>query len=83
MIKAAAIKSSNGKIFSVERPGRHHDVIALMAKLGHKKPLGIQGFITDKGKFVDRIEGLKIAKDNNQIIKKNGNAKMLFSEDLW
>jgi hypothetical protein len=41
-----------------------------------------QGFVTDTGEFVDRAKALIIAKENNQIIQKNGNQNILFSEDL-
>lgn len=43
-----------------------------------------QGFITNKGRFVDREEALKIAKENNQIKFDIGyNTKFLFSEMLY
>lgn len=41
-----------------------------------------QGFITEKGKFVNRKLGLKIAKHYNQIKHKNPPEDMLFSEDI-
>lgn len=44
-----------------------------------------QGFLTSTNRFVDRIEGLEIAKKNNQLIHKeplNENIG-LFSEDLY
>ena len=42
-----------------------------------------QGFMTDKGRFVDRLEACKIAKSAGQIINKTGPEDDLFSEDLW
>ncbi|KGQ34118.1 hypothetical protein [Gallibacterium anatis] len=43
-----------------------------------------QGFITNKGRFVDREEAFKIAKENNQIKFDIGyNTKFLFSEMLY
>lgn len=42
-----------------------------------------QGFVTSTGRFVDRKEALAIAKAAGQIIKKQGNANNLYSEDLW
>lgn len=46
-----------------------------------------QGFITNLNRYVDRKEGMKIAKEANQLIrpdlhKDNPNA-ILTSEDLW
>jgi len=44
----------------------------------------IQGFLTNKNRFVDRKEALKIAKDMNQIIIKiNDRKTLLYSEDLY
>lgn len=44
----------------------------------------IQGFLTNKGNFVDREVGLKIAKENNQLINKASDTKtQLFSEDIY
>jgi hypothetical protein len=45
----------------------------------------IQGFITSKNKFVDRKEGLEIAKTAGQINENElGNSLIgLFSEDLY
>ncbi len=43
-----------------------------------------QGFITSKGRFVDRKEGLKIALMNNQVIDKSDiRGDNLYSEDLY
>ena len=44
-----------------------------------------QGFITNKGRFVDRKEAMKIAKAQNQVIRLSGspNSNILFSEDLY
>jgi len=39
-----------------------------------------QGFLTSKNRFVDRIEGAKIAFDANQI---NSQIHVLYSEDLY
>ena len=44
-----------------------------------------QGFLTNKGRFVGRIEAMKIAKEQGQIIRLSGspNTDILFSEDLY
>lgn len=44
-----------------------------------------QGFLTNKGRFVNRKEAMKIAKEQNQVIRLSGspNSDMLFSEDLY
>lgn len=80
-IIAAAIKL-DGKIFSVPKPGRHHDIIHKMVQDGVKPHAGIQGFVTQSGKFVDRQTGAKIAISNGQVSKLLSPPE-LFSEDLW
>lgn len=44
-----------------------------------------QGFLTNKGRFVDRKEAMEIAKEQGQIIRLSGspNSNILFSEDLY
>lgn len=83
-IFAASIKDSEGNPVSLPRPARHHDIIRAMVDNGHKTPItGEQGFVTTRGRFVDRKEALEIATKAGQIIKKHGNPTILFSEDLW
>jgi hypothetical protein len=68
------------------RPNRHHNVIREIAK---KNGIGIhggdiQGFMTNKGRFVNRVEGLEIALAANQVLDPtNIRAGRLYSEDLW
>lgn len=83
MIKAAAIKATDGTIHSVPRPGKHHNVIAEMVAIGISPKKGVQGFLTDQDVFVDRKEACVIAKAHGQIIKKHGSADTLYSEDMW
>ena len=42
-----------------------------------------QGFVTNKGRFVDRKEGWVIAEAAGQIKRTTGNKGQLFSEDMW
>lgn len=44
-----------------------------------------QGFLTNKGRFVNRLDAMKIAKEQNQIVRLSGspNSDILFSEDLY
>jgi len=41
----------------------------------------VQGFMTSKGRFVDRVEGKTIALDARQVYE--GTGPQLFSEDLY
>lgn len=68
---------------------RHANIIATTNTLTGKRcvkngenAIGdyVQGFITNKNKFVDRIEASEIAYNANQITE---NKKYLFSEDIW
>jgi hypothetical protein len=75
-----------GETHVLPRPNRHHHVIREIAK---KNGVGIngddiQGFMTNTGRFVNRVEGLKIALAANQVLDPaNIRAGRLFSEDLW
>lgn len=42
-----------------------------------------QGFIDNKGIYLDRYEALKVAQDANQLIRKTNPVDRLFSEDLY
>jgi hypothetical protein len=88
MILCAAIKK-DGKIY-VGR--RHCDCFAKMVRCGVEDVnIGSdQGFITDKGKFVSREEGYRIAKSCGQYKREQlcstglpSTLKILFSEDLY
>jgi len=82
-VAVAAIRAMDGKVFSVPRPGRHHDVIALMVKEGYPIPVrGLQGFLLSNGEFVGRLMAARIAKEAGQI-KDTQWPPQLYSEDLW
>lgn len=68
--------------FTIPAPARHHHVIALISNQGKDANKGIQGFITDQGKFLNRIKAAKYVLDIGQIKKLNW-APNLYSEDLW
>jgi len=76
----------DGVIYSTERPGRHYTIIKqLIEEKNFKSPIkGIQGFVTNNGRFLNRKEALELAVKNNQVELKNCINKFnLFSEDLW
>lgn len=83
-IKGSAIQFE-GKTYVVLAPGRHGHVIQKIVAENPDIPgvAGeIQGFITQDDRFVDRIEGAKIALETGQIEKLNWPPN-LYSEDLW
>lgn len=83
-IVAAAI--FYGATISLPPPARHHTILQSMdnvmlldATLVQPKQ---QGFITDTGRFVNRVEAYYLAYTAGQII--NGSqGPQLYSEDLW
>lgn len=86
-ITEAAI-NFNGDVYSVPKPGRHHDVIAKhRAVVGsyYMSEVDIQGFITSTNRFVNRKQAALIAYAAKQIEspKRTGPQDELFSEDLW
>jgi len=62
---------------------RHADIIAQCSSFGKRQvEMGnyIQGFLTSKGRFVDRIEAAEIF---NSYSEKKSQFKWLYSEDLY
>lgn len=83
-VMAAAIRSeATGEVFSVPKPGRHHDVIALMGDKFNQNDE--QGFLLKDGRFARRKAALSCAIRAGQLPEGGGKwpAHGLFSEDLW
>ncbi len=84
LIVAAAVRYGHQIVF-VERPGRHHDSF-----LHNQFKTGQQeyecGFVTSRGRFVDRQEAGRIVLHNWQGSPRPGKSNplgCLFSEDMW
>lgn len=77
-IAYAALKDKNGNIYI----GYRHNLIGWNMPKGHFNGCE-QGFLTNTGEFVDRVEALRIASTSNQIIHKHGNPNELYSEDIF
>lgn len=86
-IVAAAIRIDDGRIFTVPRPGRHHDVIKEIRASGYTGPVGSwrQGFINEHGVFLSRKEALAVVLTSGELSLEDCHAPRtgLFSEDLW
>ena len=88
MIQAAAIKVYVDKTRKecILCGIRHHAIIKQLKALGFEPGQGYkiieQGFITDRGIFLDRSAALQHAKECNQPLA-NDHENELFSEDLW
>lgn len=82
---AAAIKDDTGAVWSVPRPGRHHNVIKYMRDSGYLGPVGgsRQGFVLSDGSFCGRVEAKNVAVEAGQIISGRITTGMLMSEDVW
>lgn len=75
MIREAAVKDRNGRIYNGQR---HQDIYRIMPD-GLVKD-STDGFITSDGSFVTREEAAKIAFDCGQITEQKDK---LISEDLY
>lgn len=78
MIVAVAIKTKNDEIY-VSRNSHSELLILYPDKFKDAE----QGFLTSDCRFVDRVEGLAIAKKYNQIVVKHGLDTELYSEDIF
>lgn len=92
-ITTAAVRL-NRLIFHMPRPYRHSDIVAAAFTQGARGAsiAGQQGFLTNAGRFVDRVEARQIAERADQILANERDAKgvpfkrihpELFTEDLW
>jgi len=60
-----------------------YQMVAITGKYQHEAGEEVQGFLTNKNRFVDREEGAKIALACGQIDKLNFSGNKLYSEDLY
>lgn len=85
-IVAAAIKIRDVGL-CLPPPERHHNVLRHALNLGFSDDevfAAPEGFVTDRGRFVDRHEGWRIATAAGQIIETFGcPPNTLFSEHMW
>jgi len=84
MITHVAIKY-NDVVYSLPKPNRHHHVIRSIP--GGIAGPDVQGFLTDRGVFLDRCDAYNYAQLYGQL-KRDPDPKAyqgteLFSEDLW
>ena len=65
--------------------GLYHVIDSLndRMKLAHKEHEDEQGFVNQRGEFLNRFEALLVAAVAGQLIKKTMPADRLFSEDLY
>ena len=84
---AIKFKRSNDNTWCIYTGLRHSDCLYRMYldHIEYEKGSEVQGFMTDKDRFVDRFEGLKIAKKSKQYHETNEYTQLnsLYSEDVW
>lgn len=80
-IDCAAIRD-RGTIYFLPRPNRHWKILNVLWGNGVKTKDGPdeQGFLTTTGRYVNRREGLEIAREAGQLIRESW---QLHTEDLW
>lgn len=80
-IVAAALQIE-GLTLSLPRPAGHGEVIVVAQQTG-LSGMGLQGFLTSDGRFVTRVEAMKIAHRADQPFREKPRGHELFSEDVW
>ena len=84
-ITTAAIRV-DGEVWTLPRPARHHVLVQAWClahfKDGERASLHgeEQGFLTNRGRFVDRTEAARLAYAAGQTKRRE---TFLYSEDLW
>jgi len=85
LIVAAAVSTPHG-IITRERPARHGDLWGLLPR-GMKSDDDdvTHGFMTSRGRFVDRQEAARLVVETGQGAPRTyeGYVPALFSEDMW
>lgn len=83
-ILQAAVRTGDGVIHTLPRPNRHHDIIRLMAAMGHPQ-CGCcnDGFLLSDGRFASRSAAKRIAFLAGQVRRGRTISETMTSEDLW
>jgi hypothetical protein len=83
-ITAAAIQY-DGVTISLPKPARHGQVLRCAEQFLPKGAIHYvcQGFLTSKGRFVNRVQAMQIAWVAGQIPNGTTCQRDLYSEDIW
>lgn len=83
----SSVESTPNKIYSVASPGHHAEIYTIYheeIRRNTNPGVAIQGFLTNTGLFVDRVQALAIAQEALQLFKESKyTSSNLYSEDLW
>lgn len=86
-IADAAVRTPDGKVWTLKRPARHSEVLWLVYDKTKKAapPGSDQGFVSECGTFLGRAEAVKVAVASGQVThpKRTNPSWELFTEDLW
>lgn len=79
---AAAAVVETAEVWTLPPPVRHHTLIRQWVVSNDVSAVGRlqQGFVTTRGRYVDRYEAARLAYASRQIPYR---CRMLFTEDLW
>lgn len=86
MIVAAAIRTADGKVWTLPQPARHNDLVKVIFKETGKPvhvPREDWGFVDEKGQFYRRRAAEHHARTAGQLTKPLIGGGILTSEDLW
>ena len=86
IVAAALRRKLNNIVYSLPPPARHHTIMHALVHDGVECNNRFdQGFVTNEGNFVGRIQAMDIARINNQLLDRapTGPPNTLFSEDVW
>lgn len=73
-----------GDIYALPAPHRHHHVLRMIHQQSGKTWPNIQGFLDNRGKFLDRRNALRLALHAKQVLQPaTVRGGKLYSEDLW
>lgn len=75
-----------GATISLPKPARHHTILQSISVLMNIDALEAgreQGFITNTGRYVNRVEAYQIARSSGQLKEDTPTYPQLYSEDLW
>lgn len=71
-----------GRTYALPCPHRHHELFEGLTNPSDGSE--IQGFLDDRGKFLNRTNALAVALKSGQVIDEDSiRAGQLYSEDLW
>jgi len=82
-IVGVAIRTREGKVYSLPSPNRHHHLVRMIFEETGKPLYGeTQGFLTNCGRFMNRSQARVVARKSGQL-KGDLIGSVLTSEDLW